>query len=384
MKFFSFCLSLLLLLYTPFSSADWNQVGKAEYNWGPFHIYTVSLFTENGAYSSEQRPLMLRIKFAKPVEGKNFAVSMVKEMALDQMKPEEVDQLRKRLIKNFSDFKPDDVLNYIALEKDGYFVLNDTILSEHFDKAFNHQFISIWLDSESSFKQLQPRLLGEDKEKQTEMAKTDVAKKADPTAPTAISTAAAEVAQEAKADAQQDNQDQAKPQSAHITLGEKMPAQMILVEKNTEQSEPQATTVAQTEEQATNTQKMTNTDKSSEENKETSPSENASNGKTEQSVTHVENKAVPPMQQQTNKPTEAETTPSDKSASNSKDSQENASQETNKATQSTANQDTATEADKAQQQKEDKSEEPKVDPEQPIEPPVEVDPIMPYQKHYCC
>lgn len=378
MKFFSFCLSLLLLLYTPFSSADWNQVGKAEYNWGPFHIYTVSLFTENGAYSSEQRPLMLRIKFAKPVEGKNFAVSMLKEMALDQMKPEEVDQLRKRLIKNFPDFKPDDVLNYIALEKDGYFVLNDTILSEHFDKAFNHQFISIWLDSESSFKQLQPRLLGEDKEKQTEMAKTDAAKKADPTAPTAISTAAAEVAQEAKADAQQDNQDQAKPQSAHITLGEKMPAQMILVEKNTEQSEPpQAATAAQTEEQATNTQKMTNTDKSSEENKEVSPSENASNGKTEQSVTPLENKAVPPMQQQTNNSAEAETMPSDKSASNSKDSQENASQETNKAAQSTAKQDTATETDKAQQQKEDKSEE-------PIEPPVEVDPIMPYQKHYCC
>ncbi|MFC0308329.1 hypothetical protein ACFFHK_01230 [Gallibacterium trehalosifermentans] len=170
MKFFSFCLGLILSLYVPFSSANWQQVGKAEYNWGPFHIYTVSLFTENGTYNSEQRPLLLRIKFAKPVEGKNFAISMVKEMDIDKINPKEVDQLRKRLIKNFPDFKPNDVLNYIALEQDGYFVLNNTILVEHFDRAFNHQFISIWLDSESSFKKLQPRLLGEDKDSQTNIA----------------------------------------------------------------------------------------------------------------------------------------------------------------------------------------------------------------------
>lgn len=171
MKLFSFCFfSLLLLLYTTTANADWKQVGKAEYNWGPFHIYTVSLFTENGTYSSEQRPLMLRIKFAKPVEGKNFAISLFKEMALDKMPADQAESLRKRLIKNFPDFKPDDVLNYIALNDEGYFVLNDTVLDEHFDAPFNHEFIAIWLDSPSSFKQLQPRLLGEKKEAQTETA----------------------------------------------------------------------------------------------------------------------------------------------------------------------------------------------------------------------
>ena len=170
MKLFSFCFSLLLLLCAATANADWKQVGKAEYNWGPFHIYTVSLFTESGNYSSEQRPLMLRIKFAKPVEGKNFAISLFKEMALDKMPADQAESLRKRLIKNFPDFKPDDVLNYIALNDEGYFVLNDTVLDEHFDTPFNHEFIAIWLDSPSSFKQLQPRLLGEKKEEQTETA----------------------------------------------------------------------------------------------------------------------------------------------------------------------------------------------------------------------
>ena len=170
MKLFSFCFSLLLLLCAATTNADWKQVGKAEYNWGPFHIYTVSLFTESGNYSSEQRPLMLRIKFAKPVEGKNFAISLFKEMALDKMPADQAESLRKRLIKNFPDFKPDDVLNYIALNDEGYFVLNDTVLDEHFDAPFNHEFIAIWLDSPSSFKQLQPRLLGEKKEEQTETA----------------------------------------------------------------------------------------------------------------------------------------------------------------------------------------------------------------------
>ena len=54
---------------------------------------------------------MLRIKFAKPVEGKNFAISLFKEMALDKMPPDQAENLRKRLIKNFPDFNPDDVLN---------------------------------------------------------------------------------------------------------------------------------------------------------------------------------------------------------------------------------------------------------------------------------
>lgn len=175
MKLFSFCFSLLLLLCAATANADWKQVGKAEYNWGPFHIYTVSLFTESGNYSSEQRPLMLRIKFAKPVEGKNFAISLFKEMALDKMPADQAESLRKRLIKNFPDFKPDDVLNYIALNDEGYFVLNDTVLDEHFDAPFNHEFIAIWLDSPSSFKQLQPRLLGEKKEAQTETATENAA-----------------------------------------------------------------------------------------------------------------------------------------------------------------------------------------------------------------
>ncbi|MFC0324013.1 hypothetical protein ACFFHT_10695 [Gallibacterium melopsittaci] len=360
MKFFSFCLSLLLLLYTPFSFADWQQVGKAEYNWGPFHIYTVSLFTENGTYSSEQRPLMLRIKFAKPVEGKNFAVSMVKEMALEQMKPEDVDKLRKRLIKNFPDFKPDDVLNYIALDKDGYFVLNDTILAEHFDRTFNHQFISIWLDSESSFKQLQPRLLGEEKDDQT---KTELAQKSatlnkvDPTAPTALDTAANEVTA-------QDNQ--------HLIV--KRDLTKLATTLPTTQTENNTTDKQPSSEQNTT---VNTTEKNNVENH------------TSQPVSTEATDKVQTMDTPTTKPESDTTTVSTQSEENKPNTAKSDSTKTEVSTAPT-NQPLSQDNDKQGKENTDKKEndksetETKPDPEQPIEPAIEVDPIMPYQKQYYC
>ncbi|OBX05316.1 hypothetical protein QV08_11850 [Gallibacterium salpingitidis] len=382
MKFFSFCLSLLLLFYTPFAAADWKQVGKAEYNWGPFHIYTVSLFTEDGSYSSGQRPLMLRIKFAKPVEGKNFAISMVKEMNLEALKTEEVDQLRKRLINNFPDFKPDDVLNYIALDKDGYFVLNDTVLSEHFDRSFNHQFVSIWLDSESSFKQLQPRLLGEDKDKEKEkekesaIAQANSNAKLDPMKPGALHAAAEQVA--AENGNKLTNFADVAPTTTTAPAA-KSEEKATATTNKVENSAEATTTVEKTTQATTTTQSTENKTVNTEKPSDKQSAEN----KTEQTKTA----AVPTTEKVENK---ADTATATQDAKNTDATQKQ--DETKAATpaQQQATQPEATAEEKDNQDKgkaeTDKpaAEEPKVDPEQPIEPPQEVDPIMPYQKQYYC
>lgn len=50
--------------------------------------------------------------------------------------------------KNFPDIKTEDKLHYIALEDRGYFILNDKVVSESFNKAFNDAIVAVWLDPE--------------------------------------------------------------------------------------------------------------------------------------------------------------------------------------------------------------------------------------------
>ncbi|MFU2144372.1 hypothetical protein [Gallibacterium anatis] len=378
MKLFSFCFSLLLLLCAATANADWKQVGKAEYNWGPFHIYTVSLFTESGNYSSEQRPLMLRIKFAKPVEGKNFAISLFKEMALDKMPTDQAENLRKRLIKNFPDFKPDDVLNYIALDNEGYFVLNDTILTERFDPTFNQEFIAIWLDSPSSFKQLQPRLLGEKKEAQTETA-------------TENATATATATTKAEASTQ-------------------------TADNNSTENRQQATKTAETEEKgkadntSVNSSHSASASTKKEKTMEEKPIKADGNDKSASSLsenksTEIDKKIQPSQpqasatQEVTKKSADANQTAKMKEADvkNQSVSADTKTVATNKATATNTQTDdknavdeektNATTDSKKSQQENSDTEQPKAqepDAEEPIEPAIECDPILPFLKQHHC
>ncbi|MEH8027768.1 hypothetical protein P9074_02505 [Gallibacterium anatis] len=377
MKLFSFCFSLLLLLCAATANADWKQVGKAEYNWGPFHIYTVSLFTESGNYSSEQRPLMLRIKFAKPVEGKNFAISLFKEMALDKMPADQAESLRKRLIKNFPDFKPDDVLNYIALNDEGYFVLNDTVLDEHFDAPFNHEFIAIWLDSPSSFKQLQPRLLGEKKEAQTETATENAA---------ATATTKAEVSTQTA-----DNNSTENRQQAAKTAETEEKGKADNTSVNSSHSASASTKKEKTMEEkpikADGNDKSASSlseNKSAEIDKKIQPSQPRSSATQEVTKKSADANQTAKMEEADvkNQSVSADTKTVDAdtkaTATNTQTDDKNAANE--EKTNAT------TDSKKSQQENSD-TEQPKAqkpDAEEPIEPAIECDPILPFLKQHHC
>ncbi|WP_235977548.1 chalcone isomerase family protein [Spirabiliibacterium pneumoniae] len=165
MKWFKLLLFCALLGVAQSALAQWIPLGTVDYKWGPFHIYTITLFSEDGQYKTGQRPLMLTLKYAKQVEGKNFAITLKKE--LDDIAPdvpkETRDQWFTQLEKALPDFHPEDSLSYIALEDTGYFVLNDTVLEPQFSPEFNQAFLDIWLSDNSSFKRMQDKLLGKDK-----------------------------------------------------------------------------------------------------------------------------------------------------------------------------------------------------------------------------
>lgn len=154
----------VFLISAFFSTAlfsQWKMVGNADYNWGPFQIYTLSLYSETGIYQDHQRPLMLSFKYDKPVEGKNFAISLIKEIQSLQGKGN-TDKWLAELQKIFPDFSPNDVLSYIALPTKGYFILNDTVLDYEFDEGFNQAFLASALSSKGSYSKILPQLLGED------------------------------------------------------------------------------------------------------------------------------------------------------------------------------------------------------------------------------
>lgn len=166
MKLLHIIISLLLLISGKVAFATWLPVGTVDYTWGPFHIYTITLYSETGQYHphSNQRPLMLTLNYAKPVEGKNFAITIKKELSniAPHVSKEQQEQWAEKLEQTLPDFQPKDLLNYIALDNIGYFVLNDTVLEPQFDAAFSQTFLDIWLSPQSSFKRLQDKLLGKD------------------------------------------------------------------------------------------------------------------------------------------------------------------------------------------------------------------------------
>ncbi len=191
----------LILFFSLFSAsvfANWHKVGEADYTWGPFKIYHIALFSETGEYVPTQRPLMLTLNYNKPVDGRDFAISLARSWSnLGITLPEQEDVI-DRLRKTLPDLKPEDSLSYIALQDKGYFVLNDTILPEEFNLAFNDAILAIWLDPRVD---LSHQLI-------TAPQTTDAEKRETPAAPTAN-----EQAEQPKADVEQSQPDveRAKP-----------------------------------------------------------------------------------------------------------------------------------------------------------------------------
>lgn len=152
--------SATLCLISTALYANWQPVGKADYNWGPFHVYTVSLYSENGEYKENQTPVMLSVDYAKQVEGKNFAITLIKEMDALHIDNSKKEKWLKELQQTLPDFSPNDRLSYIVLENKGYFVLNDQVLEHQFDTEFNHAFMDLWLSGKTSFATLKDPLIG--------------------------------------------------------------------------------------------------------------------------------------------------------------------------------------------------------------------------------
>lgn len=141
--------ALFTLLFTLLSGnalSDWKKINDLDYTWGPFKIYNISLFTETGEYQPNIRPLMLSLKYDKPVDGRDFAISIARSWARLEIKLSNQEAIIDRLRKTLPDLKPGDMLYYVALADRGYFIVNNQVIAGEFDKATNDAILAIWLD----------------------------------------------------------------------------------------------------------------------------------------------------------------------------------------------------------------------------------------------
>lgn len=144
MRYF-FSLFLSFFIVSPLS-AQWQKLNDVDYTWGPFKIYNLSIFSETGDYTEGMRPLMLTFKYDKPVEGRDFAISIARSWANLDINPANKDVVIERLRKNMPNLKSGDKLHYIALNDRGYFILNNQVIPEEFKHEFNDAILSVWLD----------------------------------------------------------------------------------------------------------------------------------------------------------------------------------------------------------------------------------------------
>lgn len=138
--------TLLFSVLSQSTFANWEKINDLDYTWGPFKIYNITLFTESGEYQPQTRPLMLSLKYDKPVDGRDFAISIARSWASLDIKVPEQNKVIERLRKLLPDLKSGDLLSYIALEDKGYFIVNDQIIPEEFDKTVNDAIVAVWLD----------------------------------------------------------------------------------------------------------------------------------------------------------------------------------------------------------------------------------------------
>lgn len=144
MRYF-FSLFLSFFIVSPLS-AQWQKLNDVDYTWGPFKIYNLSIFSETGDYTEGMRPLMLTFKYDKPVEGRDFAISIARSWANLDINPANKDVVIERLRKVMPNLKDGDNLYYIALPERGYFILNDKVISEEFSPEITNAILAVWLD----------------------------------------------------------------------------------------------------------------------------------------------------------------------------------------------------------------------------------------------
>jgi hypothetical protein len=136
-------------------------VGEARLNVMFWSVYDSRLYTANGRYEPDQRPLRLEIQYLRDFEAKALVQRTGEEWDHLQLSHERRDQWLQQLATLWPDVGKNDV---IALEIDAdnrsTFFFNNETLGVIDDADFGEHFVAIWLSPDTSRPALREALIG--------------------------------------------------------------------------------------------------------------------------------------------------------------------------------------------------------------------------------
>jgi len=138
-----------------------QMVGEARLNVMFFSVYDSRLYTEDGRYEPDQRPLRLEIEYLRNIKAKALVEQTGAEWDHLQVTHERRDAWLAELTTLWPDVGKNDV---IALELDAQnrstFYFNGEQLGMMEDAEFGEYFVAIWLSPDTSRPALREALLG--------------------------------------------------------------------------------------------------------------------------------------------------------------------------------------------------------------------------------
>lgn len=143
------------------ASSPLQMVGEARLNVMFFSVYDSRLYTEDGSYAPDKRPLRLEIEYLRNIKAKALVEQTGAEWDHLQVAHERRDAWLAELEALWPDVGKNDV---IALELDAdnrsTFYFNGNKLGTMEDADFGEYFVAIWLSPDTSRPALREALLG--------------------------------------------------------------------------------------------------------------------------------------------------------------------------------------------------------------------------------
>lgn len=124
-------------------------------------VYDSRLYTVDGTYLEDQRPLRLEIEYLINVDSSDLVARTRQEWQFQNLRHPRQPEWLDRLGAMWPDIKEGDVLS-LQVDQQGHssFLRNGELLGRIEDEAFTRQFLAIWLAPETSQPELRLALTG--------------------------------------------------------------------------------------------------------------------------------------------------------------------------------------------------------------------------------
>jgi hypothetical protein len=124
-------------------------------------VYDSRLYTADGTYLEDQRPVRLDIEYLMNVDSSDLVARTRQEWQFQNLRHPGQRQWLERLGAMWPDVREGDVLSLqVDQQEHSSFLLNGELLGRIEDEAFTRQFLAIWLAPETSQPELRLALTG--------------------------------------------------------------------------------------------------------------------------------------------------------------------------------------------------------------------------------